>query len=249
MSEDKVTRVNIEGATYGFVAGNVVSALCGAQAADYVKVLVSQVGADIVPGVIVAVDFTNGNDAGFAGVRRVYSSDGLTFYSDPSLTNQITMPPVECYTMEHVGGEEYDMTAFPVLLAAGNAAAPVCDSRGHPCGGQLWVAGDTIFFLYTGSKFISTLPPDIKEYVTFSKSLQVSGDTKTFITAAGVTLTLPMGGAENAIVDIFAFYDCTLVYYTDANTTATLNMKAGTRVQMVLFNGWKLNGVYGAVWN
>ena len=249
MSVEKVTRVNIDGQLYSFVAGNVVTGRCGAQASDYIKTVVSQDGADIVPGVIVAVDFTNGNDAGFAGVRRVYSSDGVTFYSDPSLTNQITLPPIECYTMTHISGEEYDMTAYPVILAAGMSAAPICDSRGHSCGGQMWSAGDTIFFLYTGEKYIATLPPDFKEHINFSKSLIVSGDTKVFITSAGVTLELPFAGAEGSTLDIFAFYDCTITYYTDANTTASFSMLAGTSVKFILFNGWKFVGIYGAVWN
>lgn len=246
---DKVTQVSIDGQRYSFVAGNIVNCLCGAQASDYTKMLVPAEGAEVAPGVIVSVLFTEGNTAGFAGVRRVYSSDGETFYSDPGLTNQITLPPVGCYTIEHIAGEEYDMSAYPVLTAVGNTAAPVCDGKGKPCGGQLWDAGDTVYFLYTGEKYIATISPNIKEQVTFSKSMNIYGDAKIFITDAGVTLTLAFNGTEGSVADIFAFYDCTITYYTDANTTATLSMKAGTNVKFVLFNGWKFTGVYGAVWN
>ena len=151
---DKITQVNIEGHNYGFVAGQAVRGVSGAQAADYVKTVILPEGASLVEGMLLAVTFVNGNTAGFAGTQKAYSSDGETFYWDDQLTDPITLPPVGCYTMTLVSGEEYDYAAYPVWSING-VAQPFCDSRGHPCGGPLWASGDTVTVLNLDGKYIA----------------------------------------------------------------------------------------------
>lgn len=96
---------------------------------------------------------------------------------------------------------------------------------------------------------ISALPVGIKMVVSTSQSITASSDLKIFIDTANITLTLNYGSTSQYSAEIYAIEDCTVEYYTDANTVATLNMEAGTRATLLYFNGWKNDGVYGAVWN
>lgn len=96
---------------------------------------------------------------------------------------------------------------------------------------------------------ISALPIPTKETVSASKSATVLGDMIYFVDTASVTLTLVFGSTQQVRAEVYAIADCTVTYYTDANTAVSLSMVAGTCATFVYFNGWKFNGVYGAVWN
>lgn len=96
---------------------------------------------------------------------------------------------------------------------------------------------------------ISALPIPTKETVSASKSATVQGDMIYFVDTASVTLTLVFGSTQQVKVEVYAIANCTVTYYTDANTAVSLSMIAGTRATFVYFNGWKFNGVYGAVWD
>ena len=96
---------------------------------------------------------------------------------------------------------------------------------------------------------IAQLPIGSKTVVSSTTSLDIDGDSQIFIDTASITLTLGYDSTALSKAEVYAFEDCTVSYYTDANTTATLNMVAGSRATFIFFNGWKFNGVYGAVWN
>ena len=96
---------------------------------------------------------------------------------------------------------------------------------------------------------IALLPIPVKTTISSSQALTVQQDTVMYIDTANITVTLSFGSTQRSKVDIIAIEDCTITYYTDANTTASLSMLAGTSATLVYFNGWKFNGVYGAVWN
>ena len=89
-----------------------------------------------------------------------------------------------------------------------------------------------------------------KVTVSSSQTLSASNDTRALINTSGITLTLPFSdNVSGAIVEVFAFQACTVTYYTAQGTTASLSMSAGTIAVFIYFNGWKFNGIYGAVWN
>lgn len=181
---DKITQVNIEGHNYGFVAGQAVQGICGAQAADYVKTIVLPEGASLVEGMILLVTFVNNNTAGHEGAIPAYSSDGETFYYDQAMTQPITLPPVECYSMTLVSGDEYEYRAF-IVWAVNGVSKPFCDSRGHPCGGGLWGAGDIVSVLVLEDKYIA---------------LQASSVTTTNEVIEGSSLPITSGGVFTALL-------------------------------------------------
>lgn len=88
-----------------------------------------------------------------------------------------------------------------------------------------------------------------KQVVTSSQAFTVTNDIKILVNASGVTVTLNFDSEEGAVAKVFAFQACTVTYYTAQGTTATLSMSAGTTAVFIYFNGWKFNGIYGAVWN
>lgn len=96
---------------------------------------------------------------------------------------------------------------------------------------------------------ISALPIPTKVTLSASRADTVQGDTIYFIDTASVTLTLNFGSTQQSDVEVHALSACTVTYYTDASTAVSLSMSAGTRAKFIYFNGWKFNGVYGAVWN
>jgi len=96
---------------------------------------------------------------------------------------------------------------------------------------------------------INALPIPTKVTLSASRADTVQGDTIYFIDTASVVLTLNFGSTQRADVEVHALSACTVTYYTDANTAVSLSMSAGTRAKFIYFNGWKFNGVYGAVWN
>lgn len=152
---DKITQVNIEGHNYGFVAGQAVRGVSGAQAADYVKTVILPEGASLVEGMLLAVTFVNGNTAGFSGAISVYSSDGETFYYDAQMTDPVVLPPDHCYSMEHVSGDQYAYLAY-VCLSINNVLTPVSNASGYLSGGPLWESGDTVLFVYFSDFFMMT---------------------------------------------------------------------------------------------
>lgn len=152
---DKITQVNIEGHNYGFVAGQAVRGVSGAQAADYVKTVILPEGASLVEGMLLAVTFVNGNAAGFSGSISVFSSDGETFYYDAQMTDPVTLPPDHCYSIEHVAGDEYVYLAY-VCLSINNVLTPVSNASGYLSGGPLWESGDTVLFVYFSDFFMMT---------------------------------------------------------------------------------------------
>lgn len=171
---DKITEVNVEGDRYQFVAGNAVKAGCAATADDWVKTVTLPEGAVLTDGLTVSVLFLNGNTAGFTGSIDVYSDDGVHFYYDDQLTDPVTLPPAICYTMTFIEGQRYSFSAYPVI-SVNSASYPVCDSRGKPCGGPIWSAGDTISFLFLDNKFLALTTTVINE-VTAASSLPVASN-------------------------------------------------------------------------
>lgn len=169
---DKVTEVNIEGKDYGFVAGQTVKGVSGALASDYVKHIILPEGAEVVEGMLVAVTFVNDNTAGYSGEKTVYSTDGINFYWDSGYTQFITLPPQGCYTITETETQyEYKLSEYPVLVM-GDMTKPFCDSRGHPAGGKLWQAGDTVTVINLENRFIA-LQTTVNEIIQGS-SLPVS---------------------------------------------------------------------------
>lgn len=171
---DKITEVNVEGDRYQFVAGNAVKAGCAATAADWVKTVILPEGAVLTDGLTVAVLFLNGNTAGFTGSIDVYSDDGVHFCYDDQLTDPVTLPPDICYTMTFVEGQKYSFSAYPVI-SVNSASYPVCDSRGKPCGGPIWTAGDTIACLFLDNKFLM-LHNTVIDEVKLGSSLPVTSN-------------------------------------------------------------------------
>ena len=151
---DKVTQVNIEGHSYGFISGNVIYGSCASQETDWTKNLSFSAGVDAVDGMFLAIDFTYANTAGTDRPVAVYSSDGVDFYYDQAMTDPVTLPPQRNYTVAHVSGTLYSLEEYPVMAFGGNAY-PLCNARGKPCGGSnLWNAGDTVVMLFSDGKCI-----------------------------------------------------------------------------------------------
>ena len=250
---DKVTQVNIEGQNYGFIAGQAVSGVCSASAADYIKTVVVAGGSGLIDGMLIVVKFTYGNTAGFEDVRTVYSSDGENFYTDEEMTNPLVLPPPGCYTLTHMVDDMYEYMAYPVLDVDG-IQGPYCDSRGHPMGGNLWIAGDEVPLLYVDGMFIDFAKTDneaIKKLeANVSQIVDCKTDVRVFAVTADITLTLGYSASYNLNeATIIAVTDCDVVYNTDENTTATKHLAAGTRITLTFRNGWMLSGIYNAVWN
>ena len=150
---DKVTQINVEGHLYELLAGQAVAGTSSASAASYVKVVVFEDTVSLISGMMLAVKFANENTAGFSGNKTVYSLDGETFYYDQAMTDLVTLPPVGCYEISLISGDEYSFSAFPVLSVNG-VEKPFCNSRGYPTGGDVWKAGDTVTVVYVDDKFI-----------------------------------------------------------------------------------------------
>ena len=98
---------------------------------------------------------------------------------------------------------------------------------------------------------LANIPKGINKIeVTTSRTITTTDDVRLLVNTASLTITLGFSGNENGIVvQVFAFVATTITYYTASGTTATLSMSAGTNATFVYFNGWKYNGIYGAVWN
>ena len=89
-----------------------------------------------------------------------------------------------------------------------------------------------------------------KVTVSSSTSITATNDKRLLVVTSGVTVTLPFdGNGSGSLVDVFAIEDCSVIYYTAQGTYNTLSMSAGTRAMFLYLNGWKYNGIYGAVWN
>ncbi len=68
--------------------------------------------------------------------------------------------------------------------------------------------------------------------------------------ASGKNITLAYTDNDDGVkVEIFAFCDMTVTYYTDSSHTTQFSMANGTSMQFIFHNGWKHNGIYDAVWN
>ena len=171
---DKITKVNVEGDEYGFVAGQTVKGVSGALASDYVKHVILPEGAEVVEGMLIAVTFVNDNTAGYSGEKTVYSTDGINFYWDSGYTQLITLPPQGCYTVTATETQyEYKLSEYPVLVM-GAMTKPFCDSRGHPAGGKLWQAGDTVTVINLENRFIA-LQTTVNEIIQGSSLPVTSG--------------------------------------------------------------------------
>ena len=96
---------------------------------------------------------------------------------------------------------------------------------------------------------LASIAVPTKVTVSANRTDTVQGDMQYFVDTAGVVLTLNFGSTNCMKAEVYAIEDCSVTYYADASTTATLSMLAGTSVTLVYFNGWKLCGTYGAVWN
>ena len=171
---DKITKVNVEGDEYGFVAGQTVKGVSGALASDYVKHVILPEGAEVVEGMLIAVTFVNDNTAGYSGEKTVWSTDGINFYWDSGYTQLITLPPQGCYTVTATETQyEYKLSEYPVLVM-GDMTKPFCDSRGHPAGGKLWQAGDTVTVINLENRFIA-LQTTVNEIIQGSSLPVTSG--------------------------------------------------------------------------
>ena len=171
---DKITKVNVEGDEYGFVAGQTVKGVSGALSSDYVKHIILPEGAEVVEGMLIAVTFVNDNTAGYSGEKTVWSTDGINFYWDSGYTQLITLPPQGCYTVTATETQyEYKLSEYPVLVM-GAMTKPFCDSRGHPAGGKLWQAGDTVTVINLENRFIA-LQTTVNEIIQGSSLPVTSG--------------------------------------------------------------------------
>ena len=86
--------------------------------------------------------------------------------------------------------------------------------------------------------------------VSETEELSIKTDSRLLVDSVGVTVTLNFDdNEEGAKIEIYAFEDCTVNYYTTSSATASLAMQSGTHVSFIYHNGWNYSGMYGAVWN
>ena len=117
----------------------------------------------------------------------------------------------------------------------------IIDSVAH--GSMLPVTSNAV------SDAISSLAVATKSVISTNTSEVVYGDTIYFIDTSSVTLTLEFNSTNTVKAEVYALENCTVTYYTDSTTALSLSMLKDTYATFVYFNGWKYNGVYGAVWN
>lgn len=90
----------------------------------------------------------------------------------------------------------------------------------------------------------------LSQIVSTNTQTSVKSSTKFFIDTANITLTLDYGDSENlSIVEVYAFENCQLTYYTSQNNIENYNMGANTKLTFVFYNGWHRIGMYDAVWS
>lgn len=199
---DKVTQVNIEGHNYGFVAGQAAKGSCTSQSADWVKAIVLPEGVTLVEGMVVATLFLNGNTTGFSDAITIYSSTENVYYYDPEMTEVVTLPPnPQCYIITHISGTQYSYRAFPVADINGQRF-PICDSRGKPCGGPIWSAGDTIASLYLDDKLLmlhSTTTDQVQSGSTLPVTSGAVANYKTDTIQSGNMLPVTSNAAAQAV--------------------------------------------------
>ena len=96
---------------------------------------------------------------------------------------------------------------------------------------------------------LSSMSVITKMFISSSSIIEISLDTIIYVTTSSITVTLSYIVHNGLKVEIHAMEDCTIEYYVDSNTLDTLSMGAGTSATFIFYNGWKFDGVYGAVWN
>lgn len=201
---DKVTKINVEGHNYGFVAGQAVKGTCASQSADWVKTIVLPEGAELTEGMVVATFFLNTNSAGFSDPITIYSATENVYYYDPEMTQPVTLPPYEdCCIITYIGGTQYSYQAFPVAVING-VRMPICDSRGRPCGGPIWAAGDTIASLYLDSSLLmlhSTTTDQVQSGSTLPVTSGAVADYKTDTIQSGSALPATSGAVAGYKTD------------------------------------------------
>ena len=81
-------------------------------------------------------------------------------------------------------------------------------------------------------------------------ALSFSVDSRISIDTQNITLTLNFENNEdNVKVEIYAFKDAIIRYYTDVSTYQDFSIDEGNSISFIYHNGWKYNGIFGAVWN
>lgn len=85
--------------------------------------------------------------------------------------------------------------------------------------------------------------------ISSTQSVTIISDTIIFVDTSGITLTLDYITDNGYKVEVYAIEDCTVTYYTSSSATSSLSMASGTSATFIDFDGWKYNGVYGAIWN
>ncbi len=86
--------------------------------------------------------------------------------------------------------------------------------------------------------------------ITLDENISTESDLRIAIDNDNVTVTLDYeNNLELVKIEIFAFNDCTIKYYSDENTMETFDMEQNTSITFIYHNGWKHNGIYDAVWN
>ena len=83
------------------------------------------------------------------------------------------------------------------------------------------------------------------------RRLIVTGDSESPNPTISFTID---NGVQEALAEIYAIVDCTIQYeekINGATTSVTKNLKAGNMVSLYFSDqfGWKVFGIYGAVWN
>lgn len=96
---------------------------------------------------------------------------------------------------------------------------------------------------------LSSMSVITKMFVSSSDTIDISLDTIIYVVTSSITVTLSYITINGLKVEVHAMEDCTIEYYVDSNTVNTLSMGSGTSATFIFYNGWKFDGIYGAVWN
>ena len=218
----KLTKQNVAGTDYAMV-GCTLTGVSATSADTFLKVISLSDGDIVADGMTVVCTFANGNTAGNApNSITIYSSDQVHYYSDSGLTQAFTLAPEGCYEITYTGtGNAYEYISYPVFQI-GDVTGPLCDTKGHPVGGELWEAGDVVMSTYSGGKFLMASSAakisEAAERLETARNLKValgSSNAQSFdgsadATSIGVSGTLPVAnggtgqttakGAEYSII-------------------------------------------------
>lgn len=169
----QITQVVIYEQEYSF-GGTVAKGSCSSAANAWNKEVSITEGYDYKPDMCIQVTFANGNTVGASTPQIIYSSDQQTYYSDQSMTEQITLVSIWNRKITYTGtGSAYEYVTFPTVTI-NNVTKPLCDSRGHTAGTGCYNAGDKIVLRDDGEAYLiqnSDVRESTSEYVIYSDGL------------------------------------------------------------------------------